>query len=99
MHLFGFVFDIFWVSGRTMLRACAYRGVSDIQTDFGVREKEEEKVVALGGYRWSAMSLSFTADIHSFAQHSLLQNTHFLKITHFILTQRQLIILQNIPVE
>jgi hypothetical protein len=90
MHLYGFVLDIFRVSGKMMLRACAYRGVRDIQTGFGVREKEEEKVVALGGYRWSAMSLSFTADIHSFAQHSLLQNTHLLEITHFILTQREI---------
>jgi len=37
----------FGVSGKLMLRACAYRGVRDIQTGFGVREKEEEKVRGL----------------------------------------------------
>jgi hypothetical protein len=65
-------------------------GLETFRPALGLEKKKKRRFVALGGYRWSAMSLSFTADIHSFAQHSLLQNTHLLEITHFILTQREI---------
>lgn len=47
MQLDSIALEIFRVSGKMMLRACAYRRVSNIQTGLGVREKEEEKVMAL----------------------------------------------------